>query len=312
MCRVILEPVILFIRTFVQVLREIARTICEWVTRTIRTIREVIERVCRSLPWPLSLLCNLVTKVIEVIENITEWVCREVIDRFFEWVEIVLEYIYYIARWICWLVNWITVRWIEYLLCRAGFEISKNMRVCVKVLSQNITDKRTGVVTTQPAATPAEIDAMLTQASAIFRRCNINLIVEDINVIGLPQFLRTTTCGFGSTFSDFWITFSKRACTTKSLTPVITIYIVETMVDAGGCAFPGADWMITNNPANSAGGLPQSAGNTIVQEIGHLCDLWAHSSDPNNVMTDQPGGTSDQIDEHQCCIIRSSRFVTFG
>lgn len=177
------------------------------------------------------------------------------------------------------------------------------MRVCVKVLSQNITDRRTGVATTQPAATSAEINAMLTQASAIFRRCNINLIVEDINVIGLPQFLRTTTYGFGSTFSNFWITFSKRACTTKSLTPVITIYKVETMVGAGGCAFPDADWIIINNPANSAGGLSRSAGNTIVQEIGHLCDLWAHSLDPNNVMTDQAGGTSDQIDEHQCCII---------
>lgn len=26
---------------------------------------------------------------------------------------------------------------------------------------------------------------------------------------------------------------------------------------------------------------------------GHLGDLWAHSSHPNNVMTDQPGCTAD-------------------
>jgi hypothetical protein len=312
MCRLILEPVILIIKTFIQVARDIVRTVCEWVTRTIRTVREVVEKICKSLPWPLSLLCKFVTKVIEVIENITEWVCHEVIDRIFEWVQVVMEYIYYIARWICWIITWITIRWIEYLLCRAGIEISKNIRVCVKVLSENITDKKTGAIIIQPAVTNTELNAMLSQASAVFRQCNINIIVDSIDIIGHPEFLRTTTCDFGNTFSSFWVTFSREACSSKKLFPVITIYVVEKMTNAGGCAFPGTDWIITNNPANSRGGLPLSAGNTIVQEIGHLCDLFAHSSDPNNVMTDQPGGTSDQLDEHQCCIIRSSRFVTFG
>ena len=46
----------------------------------------------------------------------------------------------------------------------------------------------------------------------------------------------------------------------------------------------------------------------MVQEIGHLCDLWAHSSDPNNVMTDQGGGTADQITSEQCCMFGTSRF----
>jgi len=146
MCRLILEPIILIIKTFIQVARDIARTVCEFVTRTIRTVKEVVEKICKSLPWPLSLLCNLVTKLIEVIETITEWVCHEVIDRIFEWVQVVMEYIYYITRWICWLVTWITTRWIEYLLCRGGIEISKNIRVCVKVLSENITNKKTGAV----------------------------------------------------------------------------------------------------------------------------------------------------------------------
>jgi len=46
----------------------------------------------------------------------------------------------------------------------------------------------------------------------------------------------------------------------------------------------------------------------MVQEIGHLADLWAHSSDPNNVMTDRSGGTADQITSFQCCMLRTSRF----
>lgn len=44
MCRLILEPVILIIKTFIQVAIDIARTVCEWVTRTIRTVREVVEK----------------------------------------------------------------------------------------------------------------------------------------------------------------------------------------------------------------------------------------------------------------------------
>ena len=171
--------------------------------------------------------------------------------------------------------------------------------------------KKTGAVTIQPAATAAELSIMLNQAATVFRQCNINIIVDSIDIIGHPEFLRTTTCGFANTFSSFWVTFSREACSSKKLFPVITVYVVEKMTNAGGCAFPGTDWIITNNPANS-GASAINAGNTIVQEIGHLCDLFAHSSDPNNVMTDQPGGTSDQLDEHQCCIIRSSKFVTFG
>ena len=50
MCRLILEPVILIIKTFIQVARDIARTVCEWVTRTIRTVREIVEKNLQVAP----------------------------------------------------------------------------------------------------------------------------------------------------------------------------------------------------------------------------------------------------------------------
>jgi len=67
-----------------------------------------------------------------------------------------------------------------------------------------------------------------------------------------------------------------------------------------GCAYPGSDWVMVD---------AEGDGTVVVQEIGHLADLWSHSSDPNNVMTDQSGGTHDQITQFQCCMIRTSRFV---
>lgn len=69
------------------------------------------------------------------------------------------------------------VRWIEYLLCRAGIEVSKNIRICVKVLSENISNKKTGAVTIQPVATNAELNAMLNQVSQSFSGNVISILL---------------------------------------------------------------------------------------------------------------------------------------
>ena len=297
-CNLILEPIILIIRILVRTIIEIIRTVCDWVTRTITTIKEVVERVCSWLPWPINKICDLVTKLIEVVETITEWICEEIIERVIRWVEIILEYVYYIARWVCWVIDWIIYRWWAYLLCRAGIEHRKCLRICVKILN----DRETG----SQAITLPILNTFIQQASEIFDECNIELIVDNIQFIGYPEFLTTTQCGFGNTFSRFWLVFSQIACGTSTVGPVITVYMVESMTNAGGCAFPGTDWVIVANDSNGGDGT------VIVQEIAHLCDLWGHSSDPDNVMADVGGGTHDQITEHQCCMIRTSKYVTLN
>lgn len=297
-CSAVLVPVIGVIRTFIRIVREIVRTVCELVTTTIRTLKEVCEEVCGWL-GPFSFLCDWVCKVIEVVETITEWVCTEVIDRIISWVEVVLEYVYYILKWICWVVDWILVRWLEMLLCSLGVRPRKFMRVCVRILN----DPENG-----PAVTVEQVRIMMADAARILARCDIQLVVEDVAFLDLPEFMTTTGCDFGSMFSRFWLTFNELACASRiaEVQPIITVYFVESMSNAGGCAFPGTDWVIVANPANGGDGT------VVVQEIGHLCDIWPHSDDPNNVMTDQPGGTHDQITAGQCCIIRSSRFATLS
>ncbi len=296
LCNLILQPFLIVLRVLVRVFVEIVRTICEWVTTTITTIKEVVERVCRWLPWPLNKLCDLVTKVIEVIETITKWVCEEVIERILRWIEIILEYIIYIAKWICWVIDWIVYRWWALLLCIAGLEHKKYLSVCVKILNNRDTGNA--------AVSTPDLNAMLEDATEIFNLCNIELIVEEVRFIGHQEYLTSTTCDFANTFSNFWISFSSLACRNYSIYPTVTIYMVESMTNAGGCAFPGTDWVIVANPSNGGDGT------VIVQEIAHLCDIWPHSSDPNNVMTDVWGGTHDQITKNQCCMIRTSKFVT--
>jgi hypothetical protein len=286
-CAAILSPIVVLIRTFIQVVREIVRTVCEWVSKVITTVKEVVEKVCTWLPWPLSELCKLVTKLIEVVETVWEWVCHEVIERIIDWIEIIFEYVIYVLKWFCWIIDWI-VRGPALLLCLLGIESPAFLGVCIKVLADNAGN---------PAIPLATIQAMLREAAAIYRRCNINLVVCSFEIVRKPEFLDSTTCEFSGIFSRFFTWFAANTCGCCSRA---TIYFVRDIAHASGCAYPGSDWVTVD-----AGG----DGTTIVQEIGHLADLWSHSSDPNNVMTDQPGGTHDQITHFQCCMIRTSRFV---
>lgn len=292
LCSWVLSPVITIIRTLVTVTRTIVETVCEWVSSVIHTVKTIVEKVCSWLPWPLSTLCNWVTKVIEVLETVWNWVCHTVIRTIFEIIEWIIVVIEYILKWVCWLIDWILFRWIDYLLCRIGFEPKRCLRVCIKIL----TDAKG-----KSAATSAEVDAAVTQAQIVLDHCNINIMVMEKVFVEKPEFMTTTTCDAANMFSSFfkWMSWNTcRCCNT------VTVYFVRSMANAGGCAFPGSDFVIVANDRT-----PTGMGNTMVQEIGHLCDLFGHSNDPNNVMTDQSSGTSDQITEHQCCIIRSSRFV---
>lgn len=291
-CSWVISPIITLIKTLVNVARIIVETVCEWVSSVIKTIKTIVSTVCSWLPWPLNKVCDLVTTIIEVFETVWDWICHEVFRIVFEIIEWIIVIIEYILKWVCWLIDWIAFRWIDYLLCRWGFEPKRCLRLCIKIL----TDARG-----TPAATTAEVDAAIAQAQIVLDHCHIEIVVQEKVFIEKAEFMTTTTCGPSSMFTSFfkWMSWNTcRCCNT------ITVYFVRSMTNAGGCAFPGTDFIIVANDRP-----PVGMGNTLVQESGHLCDLWQHSSDPNNVMTDQPGGTADQITEHQCCIIRSSRFV---
>ena len=291
-CNAILSPVVTLVRTFIQVARQIVRTVCEWVSSVITVVKEVVEKVCKWLPWPLSELCNWVTKLIEVVETVWNWVCHDVIETIFEWVEIVVEYIVYVLKWVCWAIDWV-IRLPELLLCWAGIRPRKFLGVCVKILADEGGN---------PAIPLADVRAMMRDAAAIFRRCNINLVVCSFEIVIKPEFLSSTTCEVSGMFKRFFSWFSAHTCGCCS---TVTVYFVADIVNppgsiVSGCAYPGTDWVTVD---------AEGDGTVVVQEIGHLCDLWSHSSDPHNVMTDQGGGTHDQITEDQCCMIRTSRFA---
>ena len=307
LCAAILSPIVVFVRAFIQIVREVVRTVCEWVSKVITTFRVVVEvvcewvekKVCKWLPWPLNKLCEWVTKlvcwplikVLEVVETVWEWVCREIIERIIEWIEIFVEYVIYVLKWVCWAIDWV-FRGPALLLCLLGIEPPRFLGVCIKILADEGGN---------PAIPLATVQQMLRDAATIFRRCNINMVICSVEIVRKPEFLDSTTCEFSGMFRRFFSWFSANTCGCCS---TVTVYFVRDIVNPpgitrSGCAYPGVDWVTVD---------AEGDGTVVVQEIGHLADLWSHSSDPDNVMTDQGGGTHDQITRSQCCMIRTSRF----
>ena len=283
-CHTVLTPIVVLLRTFVQIIREFVRTVCSWVSNVIRTIRTVVERICRWLPWPLSALCRLVTRVIEVFERVWTWVCRNIFERVVSWVEAIVEYIVYILRWVCWILAW-PPRLIAILLCRLGVRIPKYVHMCVRVL----TDAE-GV----PAAEWEKVERDLQEAARLFRQCGISLVVIDRRRVEKDEFLTGTTCDFTGLFTSFFTWLSQNECVGCSS---VTAYYVRDIAEAAGCSYPGSNWFTIDASGD---------GSTLVHEIGHLSDL-THTDDVNNIMFGR--GSGSQITASQCCFYRTSRFA---
>lgn len=289
-CNAILTPVVLIVRTLIQVARQIVRTVCEWVSSVITVVKEVLEKVCEWLPWPWSELCSWVSRLVTVFETVWNWVCHDVFETVFDVIEVLVEYTVYVIKWVCWVIDWV-IRLPGLLLCLLGIEPRKYMGVCVKILADNRGNL---------AVPLADVQGMMRDAAALLRRrCNIELVVCSYDVLIKPEYLSSTACGLSGMFQRYFSWFSSHTCGCCS---TVTVYFVQDIKDASGCAFPGTDWVRVD---------AQGDGTVVVHEIGHLADLWAHSSDPDNIMTNQPGGTHDQISHSQCCMYRTSRFAKF-
>ena len=183
-CNSILTPIVLIIRTFIQILRTIVRTVCGWVGTTIKTVKTIVETICKWLPWPFDKLCDAVLKVIEIFETIWNWVCQNILETIVDLIEIVFEYVIYILKWVCWAVDWV-VRFPDLILCWLGVEPRRYITICVKILADDA-----GV----PAVPLATVERWVAQAAKFLEKCDITLVVCSFEIIRKPDLLESTTC----------------------------------------------------------------------------------------------------------------------
>lgn len=284
---VVIEVVL---RVIVEVVRWVTRTVCEWVSTVITTVKEVCNKVCGWL-GPFSFLCDWVCKLVEVVETVWEWVCREVLERIVTLLETFVTYLMYILRWVCFVLE-IPLRLIAFLGCLLGFKGRKFMRVCVVILADGEGN---------PTISMADAQQAMAGAARIFQQCNIQLLLDSIRIVRQPRFLEGTSCNFGGLFSAFFVWFSQNA-----RPDCVTVYFVNGIESACGCAYPGANWVTVVVPGSTC---PEDKLECVIaQEIGHLADIWPHSDDTNNNVMANPCGPN--FTDTQCCIIRTSRLTT--
>lgn len=291
----IIETVLRFIVFFITT---VLRTVCELVSSILTFMKEVCDwvesKLCGWLPWPFNKLCKWVTKlvckVIEVVKEVWDWVCETIVEFIISFIERFVTVFIYLLRWVCFFVDMLILRWWQILLCRAGIKGQRFMPVCPVILR----DERGN-----QSVTEDQVQAWLRSANVIFEQCNITLVLGDIRVL-TTDFSNNNTCEFGGIFSGFFDWFSRHANPN-----CITIYFVNNIDGACGCAFPNANWVTVSGPR--AGCNEDNIPCVIAQEIGHLGGLWAHSDTEGNVMASPCG---DNFTEWQCCMLWTSRFVT--
>lgn len=289
-CRLLLFPLVFVLEVVIPIIEEIVSTICGWISSIIEVIKEVVSKICGWLPWPFNKLCKWVVDLITVFETVWDWVCETIIETIITFIKHVLNILVFITRWICILISFVT-GFIPYLLCRLGLSNEKTVRICIKVL----TDEK-GNTKVNPEAIKKSMDTM----SKIYGQCKIKVQFTGIEYIEKPEYLTGTGCGFGNIFTYWHSWFSSKACTCCNQ---ITVFFVDEIEGASGCAIPGDNWCRVDAGINYDSTI-------IAHEVGHLLNLWSHSDDPNNLMFGEFSTTSFNLTTHQCCTMRMSPFVT--
>jgi hypothetical protein len=291
LCQAILTPIEVIVTALIRIVREIVRTVCESVVTVVRTVREVTERVCRWLPWPLNKLCDLVTRIIEVFEEVVEWICREVIDRIISWIEILIRYVFYLIRWICWIIDWIPRFILDFLPCLVGIKVRKGIRLRIKILRYGDSD----------AETVDTVQRHIRVSNAVLaEECNVELNVLSIEFLDAPDNMKTFDCGAAGLFSAQHVFFDRnQERDAGALSPTITVYYIEDITNARGCHIPRTDYVVLDQGASD---------DSLAHELGHAGDL-THSADVTNLMN-VPARTASNLSRSQCCLIRSSRIAS--
>lgn len=291
-CTPIINAIEFVVRMFIEVVRTIVETVCGWVTTIVRQVIEVVKEVCSWLPWPLDELCELVTELVEVVTEVVEWVCEEVITTIIDIVEIILTVIIYVIRWICWVIEW-PLRLIDIGLCMIGVRLPRTLHLCVKILEDN---------EGTPATTRERVDEIIARARELLRQCNINICLYSVQFVPNEDLLEGVECGASQFFSSAYPWFERNACPKPpfSTTKPLTVYFVDSMADANACTISRTSYIVATDGANGA---------SIVHEFGHHADLM-HHEDPQNIMFESASDTKDQLTPWQCCMMRSSTFVT--
>ena len=292
-CQMFVDVIEWVVRTIIEVVRTIIETVCGWVTSIIRTVVEVVKEVCSWLPWPLDQLCDLVTELVEVVTEVFEWICEEVITTIIDIVEAIITFIIYIIRWVCWIIDW-PLRLIDILFCVVGVRLRRRLHVCVRIL----TDDEGTAATTREA-----VLVILERTDELLDQCSIDLCIHSVDFVRKADLMTGVECGVSQFFSTQYPWFERSACPRSFFSAIkpLTLYFVDSMAGTtNACTISRTSYVVLTDGANGA---------SVVHEFGHHADLQ-HRDETENIMFGSASDTKDELTSWQCCMMRSSNFVS--
>lgn len=196
------------------------------------------------------------------------------------------EYLLYLLGWLAWALDWLARL---PALAREARERPERRAVALRAVA----------LIRHGAGSDLMLERsrrILEEAGTLLETLGIALVVESVESLPWPGDVAPPVCGPGALLGRFFPWASARAAES----PRLTVYVVEEMTGLAGCAVPGADWVVVD---------ARTDGTTVAHELGHLADLWAHHPDPDNLMTDRPGGAHARVTRAQAAMIRTSRFA---
>ena len=194
-------------------------------------------------------------------------------------------------------------------LVTAG-KLRKTMRIQVRILRDE---------TGNPLIAPADVDAAITQAIAIFdRQFNIDLIAyrgtraETLDG-NAPTAALDLRCDFGAFCDEFgeagsyfawhsagWFGIPIRLCFP------VTVFVCRSMAGKIGCSIPITDYVTLASASGSSG---VTAMTTLAHELAHTCLLAHRDSEPGNLLYPNEGRGTDTTG-WQRFVARTSRHCT--
>ena len=289
-CTILLLPFYLILWIVTQVIQQIVTTVCNWVSTIIATVIAIVNKICGWLPWPLNKLCKWIVTLITVIQTIWDYICNTIIQTIINIIVQIIVILIWLVRLICYYLISFPLNLPYLILCLLGLKFPKYIKVCIKIL----TDSKGN-----PAVTFQQAMQHITWANEIYKNCELELIVCDVEFIQNDECINKAPCSTLGIFSKCFSWFTKNTCSCCSS---ITIYFVNSIEgNALGCAYPGTNWVLispSNDPA------------VLAQEIGHLAGLGHKDGTDNFMCSNKCITPSTTITKYQCCVLRNAPFTS--
>jgi hypothetical protein len=216
-------------------------------------------------------------------------VCDTVIQTIITWITQSVVVLYFLSRRVCIIIT-ILIRIVPFFWCRfPGVSPTKLIRVCIKVLTD-----AAGQTLIKPEALQKSMETM----RQIYKQCDIVVEFTGVEYIVKPEYLTGTDCSVGSIGSLWQVWFTQHEC---SCCNQVTVFFVDDIDGATGCAFAGDSWCRVDIGINDDSTI-------MAHEVGHLL-LLDHSSDPNNLVYEKGSDTSYNLTSYQCCVLKLSPFL---